>query len=154
MGYEREFTAEIDAILDQKQAAGEQMVAQWITQEICQGHEKSLPSNGDEFWRYCGYQLTRAAVRRRINARAGDRKPDDDNRQGGLFPGYMHVQAYYVVKRRGVGDVGVPLDQMTDAEVKAKMGLYNSFGVAALAHSDELSDYLKKRRADRRKRTA
>ena len=150
MGYERIYTAEIDAVLDRVQAEGAPMIAAWITQEVCAQHEATLPPDDDPFWRHCGYANTRDAVRRRINARAADRTPTDTG-QAPLLPGYEHLQRYYLVKRRGVGDIGVPIHQLTDREIDGKVGLYERFGFASLAHAEELREFKKGRRARKRR---
>lgn len=65
------------------------------------------------------------AVRRRINAKCGDRlDPEGDTGQPRL-PGYHHVQQYYIVRRRN-RDVGVPVHNMTDRENDQKIELYDS----------------------------
>jgi len=150
MGYERTYTAEIDAALDRIQTEGGQMVPAWITQEICAAHADALAPGEDHFWRHCGYALTRDAVRRRINARAGERSATDIG-QAPLLPGFTHLQRYYVVKRKGVGDVGVPIDQLTDKEVEGKIALYERFSLASLAHAEELREFKKVRRLQRRR---
>lgn len=151
MGYERIFNEEISAELDRLQAGGERWVANWITHTIVGRHEPEIGRDA-EFWRYCGYSTVRDAVRRHINGRAGDR-PERDERQLRL-PGYEHLQAYYIVKRKRLGEVGVPIQQMTDQEFDEKIGRYEAMGANCMAHAEELRRYKDARRAGRRRKSA
>ena len=149
MGYERVLADEIDAELDRLQALGQKWNANWITQAVCSRHEPDLPkAEASEFWRHGAYANTRETVRRRINARAGDR-PDRDERQIRL-PGYEHLQAYYVVRRKG-DDVGLPIQKLTAAELAGKVMLYESMSASCAAHADELRRYIESRQSRRRR---
>lgn len=149
MGYERILADEISGELNRLQAAGERWVANWIAQAIMQRHEGELTPDAD-FWRHCGYASTRDAVRRAINARAGDKADrDQDDRQMKL-PGYQHLQAYYLVKRRN-RDVGVPIGDMTDREIDEKVTRYEAMSVACRHHAEEFREFKKARRATKRR---
>lgn len=151
MGYERTLNAEINAELDRLASEKQRWVAAWITQAIVARHEANLPE-GDEglFWRHCGYATTRDAVRRQINIRAEDKEEKDDRQA--ILPGYQHVHAYYIVNRRGVGDIGLPIELMTDREIDEKIARYESMSTACRDHADELRDYKNLRRAQKRRR--
>lgn len=148
MGYERILNAEINAELDRLASAGQQWVANWITHKICGTHEDDLKGEA-AFWRHGAYCNTRDAVRRQINIRAED-KEEPDKRQP-MLPGYHHLHQYYVVKRRGVGDVGIPIHDMTDREIDEKVLRYESMSVACRDHADELRLFKAQRAAQRRK---
>ena len=148
MGYERLLTEEISAELTRLQEAGQPLVAQWITHAICQRHEPELARDAD-FWRHAGYANTRDAVRRAINARAGDKA--ERNTQQPLLPGYRHLQSYYVVKRRKVGEVGVPIGSMTDREIDEKVTRYEAMSTACRDHAEELREFKRQRRSTRRR---
>lgn len=149
MSYERILTDEINRELDRLQAAGERWVANWVAQAIVQRHEGELAPDAF-FWRHTGYTSTREAVRRIINARAGDKADRGaDDRQIAL-PGYRHLQAYYLVKRKG-SDVGVPIHDMSDGELDGKAARYEAMSVACRDHADELRQFKKARRAKRRR---
>lgn len=149
MGYERILGDEINAELNRLQADGKPWVATWITHAICQRHEAELGTEAD-FWRHAGYANTRDAVRRAINVRAGD-KAERAAAEPAL-PGYQHLQAYYVVKRKKVGDMGVPIGAMTDREIDEKVARYEAMSVACRDHADELRHFKSDRRASRRKK--
>lgn len=150
MGYERILTDAIDAELDRLQSEGRRMIADWVTKAVCAPHEASLPSGDDgDFWRHGGFSHTRETVRRRINSRAGDKTEEDD--RSPRLPGYTHLQQYYIVKRKGHGDIGVAIHDMTDAEIGGKIALYGSMSLACANHADELQIFMNKRRAERRK---
>ena len=149
MGYERVLNEAINGHLNRLQAEGQPWQANWIAHAICREHEPELDGTA-EFWRHTGYATTRDAVRRAINARAGD-KVERESAQAPLLPGYNHLQSYYVVKRRGVGDIGVPIGLMTDREIDGKITRYEAMSVACRDHADELRDFKKSRRAAKRK---
>lgn len=151
MGYERALNDEINDHLNALQAEGKPWVANWITHAIVQRHEAELTAEAD-FWRHCGYASTRDAVRRAINTRAGD-KAERDTIQLRL-PGYEHLHAYYVVKRKGTGEVGVPIGDMTDRELDEKVARFEAMSVACRDHADELRDFKRARRAARRRTRA
>lgn len=148
MGYERTLIDDINRHLNRLQAAGEPWVANWITHAIVGEHEAELSGEAD-FWRHCGYASTRDAVRRAINTRAGDKAERDDAQL--RLPGYEHLHAYYVVKRRGTGDIGVPIGAMTDREIDEKITRYEAMSAACRDHADELRDFKKARRAAKRR---
>lgn len=149
MSYERILHDEINSELNRLQAAGQRWVANWIAQAIVLRHESELTPEAD-FWRHTGYASVRETVRRVINARAGDKaERAADDRQIPL-PGYHHLQAYYLVKRRGK-DVGVPIADMSDAELDAKAARYEAMSVACRDHADELREFKKARRAIKRR---
>lgn len=150
MSYERALAEEIYAEIDFLRERKRQLKAAWITHSICKRHEIDLPqSDGAEFWRHCAYAHVREAVRRRINAIAGD-GPDRDDRQDCL-PGYEHLQAYYFVQRRGE-KVAIIIGQMTDAEIIEKASEHDRMADACRSHAVELRDYLNDRRQRRAKR--
>lgn len=148
MGYERILGEEIAAELNRLQDEGKPLVASWITHAICQRHEGELEGEA-HFWRHAGHANTRDAVRRAINGRTGD-KAERDPRQTTL-PGYQHLQSYYLVKRRGVGDIGIPIHDMTDREIEEKVTRYEAMSVACRHHAEELREFSKARRASKRR---
>ncbi|MGW8134156.1 hypothetical protein ACWGNZ_00760 [Sphingomonas zeae] len=148
MGYERILGDEIARELDRLQTEGKPWVANWITHAIVGRHEDELAPDA-HFWRHCGYASTRDAVRRAINTRAGD-KAERDTMQMRL-PGYEHLHAYYVVKRKGTGDIGVPIHAMTDREIDEKIVRYEAMSVACRDHAEELREFKKARRSQRRR---
>lgn len=149
MSYEKTLNAEINAELNRLTGDGKQLVANWIAHTICKDHEEALDRQSEDsmFWRHCGYATTRDAVRRQINARAGDR--DEADKRQAKLPGFQHLQYYYIVKRPKVGEVGVPIDSMTDSEIDEKIVRYEGMSVACKDHADELRGYKATRRRRR-----
>lgn len=144
MSYHDRLTKEIHAQLDALAAERRPWNASWIAHAICNGHDEVISRDGPDgqehadFWRHCGYQNTREEVRRCINQRAGER-PDRDPSQPSL-PGFDHLQAYYLVKRQGE-EIGIPIFDLTDAEIEAKAELYRTMGKACFAHARELTRF-------------
>ena len=139
MSYSDRLKAEINGELNALERRREPLVARWVTHAVCNAHTSALMQNEhSDFWTYCTYEMVRNEVRRCINKRAGDRP---ELREPELvFPGFEHVQRYYVVPRDGQ-EIGVPALEMTDAEVDAKAALYRTMGTACYAHADELDRF-------------
>lgn len=149
MSYANQLTEQIHTVLDRLTADGAEWRPALIADEVVRSHDAGLAEGDDAlFWRHCGYAETRREVTRCINARAGDRPTGDSDPQF-VFPGYQHLQRYYVVQRDGE-DMGVPVFEMTDLEIESKVALYRAQARAQLAHANELIEY----RAARRKSTA
>lgn len=147
---EEKLRNEINDVLERLRARGEVLQPQWITQEICQRHRSGLASTADAeyhiaFWEFSGYTLTRKLTTRCIN----DLDDAADQRAAKpLLPGFEFLQRHYVINRDGV-DVGVPIEESTDAELLAKAALYRAQSTRLLAHADELDRYVELRRARR-----
>ena len=128
---------EIASAVDAKIAAGERLLASFITQQVCGAHLAGLAENDHAaLWRKGGYRWVRDETRRYISKCLGTDEADAKNNQS-AFPGFEHVQSHYLVQREGE-DVGVPALQLTDDEIEAKAALYKSMGAACFAHAGEL----------------
>ena len=139
MAYYEDLTREIDEKLDAYIDADKVLNADWITSEICLDHKEGLAENEEaEFWEHGATRQVRNEVRRRINKMRGDRA-DRDPRQAHL-PGFAHLQSHYMIERRG-DEVGVPIFELTDAEVDAKAQLYRTMGASCYEHADELERF-------------
>lgn len=139
MSYANALSNEINALLNELAESGQEWRAPMIAHEVCNRHTEGLaPSRDREFWRYCGYVHVRAEVTRCINRRAEDRPGETDPQY--TLPGYQHLHAYYVVERDGE-EVGVPVHDLTEIEIAAKVALYRRMGDACHAHADELVRY-------------
>jgi hypothetical protein len=147
MSYHTQLMDEINTLLDSIAEGGGEWRATWVAHEICRQHDDGLltETTDADFWRHCGYTECRREVRQCINRRAGD---SDEPREIGQYtlPGFKHLQQYYVV-RRDNEDVGVPVHDLTDAEIDSKGALYRNMGAACYAHADELDRFKHNRRA-------
>ena len=138
-----EIAAEIEFLRERRRP----ILPDWITQNVCSRHQAALESAESEedaaFWRFTGYAFTRDLVRRVINETMGPNSGGDAKQR--VLPGFEHLQEYYLVKREG-DQVGVPIEEMTDAEIDAKMEEHDKMGSAHFAHRDELATYKEQRR--------
>jgi hypothetical protein len=131
----QEITDKIETYMARKQILN----ADWITTEICNDHEDGLAGNEhSEFWQHGGARTVREQVRKTINKMHGNSASADD-RQGSL-PGFLHLQNYYMVIRDG-DEVGVPLFDMSDAEIDIKAEQHRAMGRACYEHADELERF-------------
>ena len=135
---DKEIRTKINAKLSALEDQGMPWHATWIAHAICHDHEDGLSDHEDsDFWKWGGYKSTRDLTRRCVNERASiDRAGDKKEAQPNL-PGFDHLQQYYMVDRNG-DELGVPIFQMTDAEVEAKSAQLRTMGEACFAHADEL----------------
>lgn len=137
--YHDRLIEEIDKRLDELARSGDPWIARWVANDICTSHEAALRSGeGADFWLWTGYQHVRRIVTRRINKRAGPSADVPDKPQLVLH-GFEreHLQDYYVVERENE-EVGVPVTQLTDAEIDTKIEEKRAMGAACYAHADEL----------------
>ena len=133
---------EINGNLDTLAESGDRWVASWVANAICNDHEDALPAGeGSEFWLWNAYRNVREMVRKQINARAGDTAERGHEHQF-TFPGFDRdqLQDYYMVDRDGE-EVGVPVMDLTDAEVDGKTNMYMAMGAACFAHARELQRF-------------
>ena len=150
VSYQDKLTREINKTLDDWEEEKRNLVASWITAEICNKHCPGLAvdlTEDREFWHFGGYANTRDEVRRCINERTGDKPKKDKQR---WLPGFEHLQSYYMVTRDG-DDIGVPTPDLSDDELRAKAIFYRNMGDGCYAHADEIERYVvtraKKKRA-------
>jgi len=144
MTYESKLKAEINAVLDHLQSNNLDMIPQFVANQIINEHVDTLPDDESrDFWLHCGYSKTREMVTRCINRRLNSSGANEHSQQH-VLPGFDHLQNYYVVTREGY-DTGLPIERISDAELKAKAKLYRSNGLANLAHSEEILRYIDSR---------
>lgn len=139
MSYAERLLAEIEAKIEPLQADGRPIEPRWIAHEICNDHRGAIQDGDDaDFWLHCGYLEARRAAGYYIRKRF---EPDDDeqDRQPTL-PGFEHVQTHYVVTREKQ-EVAVPVAEMTDAEIDARISRFRAAAVELFAHADELERY-------------
>jgi hypothetical protein len=147
MSYAHVLNDKVESVLDRLVAEDRPLVKPWITQEICARHRDGLAANADaDFWQFAAYAHVGEIVRKAINRRAGVRETKAANQ--GVLPGFVHLQAYYMVERDGM-EQGIPVHSMSDEELQAKEDMFKAFGSTCIAHARELARYRNDRR-DRR----
>lgn len=133
-----EITSEIDAAI----ADGQELQANWIAHAIVSRYDDGLSdAPSADIHRWATRTTVREMVRRAINKRAGDRTDGEKPRQIEL-PGFdrEHLQDYYMVKR-GDDEVAVPITQMLDIEIDAKVEEHRKMGAANFEHARELKRF-------------
>ena len=109
-----------------------------VTDLICAKHRDEILDNA-EFSIFNIYSNVRREVRNVISKKLG---VDEEQGMGGqlTIQGFMRVQEYYSIMRGGIPLV-VPVEQMTEEEVKEKAKWYRTCGQAFFEHADELIAY-------------
>lgn len=139
MSYANQLSDEINRALDDLAMRGEHWRPVFIAHAICAAHAHGLVDDDQAlFWQHCGYREVRREVTRCINGRAGDGAKTEGIQM--ILPGYEYVQTHYVVTRANE-DIGVPVGDMTDAEIDSKITLYRTMARSCQAHADELARY-------------
>lgn len=134
--------AEINEVLDQKAAREEPWVARWIAHDILSRKGATLTDNPDrEFWMHCGYAQLRDMIQTVIRNRAGDRTDIEKPKQLRLGFERQHMQDYYLVRRDG-DDIGVPVTEATDEELREKCQTLRKIGKTCFEHADEIEQFI------------
>lgn len=148
MSYHDQLVTEINVKLDALAGEKKPWEPRWVAHAILGDHDeaglkKKLPRHHD-FWSFCGYAETRREATRVINKRAGIRDETEDREP--VFPGFERLQRYYVVKRNGE-EIGVAIEDLTDAELESKAAEYRSQADGCNRHANELDRYRRLRKS-------
>lgn len=137
--YHDRINREINEQLDLLAEEGASWKAEWVANAICKSHQGALrEGEGSEFWLWTSYRSVRDMVRRQINVRAGD-EADRPERHQIELKGFDRdrLQDYYLVERDGEA-LGVPVTDLTDAEISQKAGNFRAMANACHEHANEL----------------
>lgn len=131
------FEQEIAAKVAEYEAAGKEIVPQFITHEIIQSHEAGLARQNDhtDFFRHFAYKGHRKDVGSYIAKKYGDDRSSGEERQP-VLPGFEHLQRHYIVPRGGE-KVVVAIELLTDEEIDAKVEFLRKRSASDVAHADE-----------------
>jgi len=118
---------------DQVVAAG------WIAQAIFNKRQDITGGDAD-FYKAKAWDAVRADVRQALNRYKS--KPEEDQQL--VLPGYRYLQKAYMVERNQEQAV-VPISQMTDEEIIARVAEYQRMADGCMKHAEELMGYLSRR---------
>lgn len=145
--YHNRVVGEINEHLDELAAEEKPWEAKWIAHAVCREHTDGLADSEDaEFWRWSSYRTIRDLTRREINKRT-DPPIGEKQDQQIVLDGFEreHLQDYYLVEREDT-EVAIPVTQLTDAEIGAKVAEKRAMGAACFAHAHELRRFKRWRR--------
>ena len=93
------------------------------------------------FWLWTGYSYVRKMVTTVINKRAGSAAQHPDRHQL-VLRGFErdHLQDYYIVVR-DAEELAIPVTDLSDEEIDAKIAEKRAMGAACYAHADELERF-------------
>lgn len=133
-----DLAAEVEKTIQQRIDAGQIIKKDWIGHEILALHP--MPEFPGSDFTECCRRLAVADAVNRVNRRFKE-EPQTVS-QGELpLPGYQYLQKAYPVERDGE-KLLVPISQLTDAEVRAKIALYREMSRGCSAHADELERFI------------
>ncbi len=136
-----ELQREISKVIDQKRALKEKLHPSWITTAIMESHSDITGVDAD-FHKCCSRVSIRKEVTQQVNRIDAD--PANPSQQL-ILDGFDHLQSYYVVERDGEL-VGVPVDEVSNAELLRKADEYDAMGRACMKHADEIRRYVSNRK--------
>lgn len=134
------YAREIRQTVEAWDKSGKHLVPTFITHEIVKRHVAGLARANEHtpFYEHFAHKGCRSEVGRYISKTYGDEAADA--KKPDTFFGYEYIQRHYVITRDGE-DIAVPIDDLTDAEIEARVEMLRKRGLACLAHADELERY-------------
>lgn len=127
---------EVCKIIDDTVDKGQQTQASWIATSVITKHPE-ITGNDSDFYTLCAREHVRDTVRsalRRYKPQAGDSDPNL------VLPGFKRLLKAYPIEREG-DQVIVPIDQLSDPELDAKINELRAMGEGCFEHADELTRY-------------
>lgn len=144
MSYDTTLNEEIDAIIQDRMAAGDALHPAWIAQAVCAAHEPGLIEGDDKlFWLHAGHLTVRKAVLDRVRLVAGT---SPERSAAPTLPGFEHLQTHYIVKREG-DEIAIPTSNLTDEELEGIAARIDAMAETCKAHAREVRRFKRLRKA-------
>jgi len=144
MSYQKILISEIASIMDNLIEAKITIDPNAITNEICNNHSDELIKDAP-FSTHNNYSNVRREVRS-VMSKKLDFTQQPESQQL-IIEGFEHVQVYYSIKRKGE-QIGVPVEQMTEFEIREKAKELRKMGKTCFDHANELEMYYFKKLAN------
>lgn len=138
---ETDLDHEVESFLLGRIEAGETIPADWIATAVIEQHP-NIDGEDTEWYRSHVYGAVRNSVRRVL--RKFKPTEDEGRDEQMILPGFERLQRAYLVEREAAQRV-VPINQLTDEEIAAKVVEYETMAAGCLKHADELRRYLQER---------
>lgn len=132
---QRDLEQEISEIVEGKIDAGEVVIKPWLVHHVVGAHV-GIAGEDEGWYRLCAFKHVTATVGEIV--RRYKPKPETDPQV--CLPGFTHLQRAYAVERDGSPCV-VPIHQLTDAEIEAKIAEMDRMRSGLTEHIDELRRY-------------
>ncbi len=113
----------------------------WVTHEIVSGHKRIQGADSD-WYEVTAYGFITALVRKAIQKH----KASDTTDEQLLLPGYDRLQSAYLTQRDGESSL-VPIELLTDEELRAKEDELIGMSAGCIKHAEELREYRATRKA-------
>lgn len=134
-----EYSREVETVISRLIREEKPLIPQEITKTVCDLHKLGLAQNEHaSFWEGAAIAHICDVVRKRITRRAFDVSSEPPPQLELIERERLH--SYYVVRRQG-RDVGLPLSQLTNLELDAKIAKIRQMGITCQAHADDLELY-------------
>lgn len=121
-------------------AAGQEVERDWAIYEILLQQEE-ITGGGTPFYRLCTREHLKAVVKKVIGKY--DQPQEEDGQM--ILKGFVHLQSAYPVER-DKKRVLVPIDSLSDEELRMRAGEYRTQGAGYFVHADEIERYIEIRR--------
>lgn len=137
-----ELMQEVSGVIEARLTNNEPAAMTWIVHEVVRRHQGIVGPDSD-FYVLCAYEHVHRTVREVLRSRRSDEERPEPA-HADLFPGFKRLQRSYTIPR-GDEQVVVRLEQMTPEEIRAKARELRSMATGAMAHAQELEDYMSAR---------
>jgi hypothetical protein len=134
--------SEVRKFIADKIANGEQIVVEWLTNEIIRS-KSSIDGEDVPFYRTCAFSHVKDVVRRSVGKY--DQRSLTADRNQIVMDGFEHLQVAYTVSRNS-DVVLVPVNQLTDAELLARAVEYDDMARGCRKHAFEIREYVRSRK--------
>jgi len=143
MAYSRhDLTIEINEVIEERLAAGSDVIVPWLIQAILASHEEVGLS---DFSVCARMEFVADEVGRCVRR---FKEPTPDELEELTLPGFKHLQRAYKFERGGQTTI-IPIEAMTDEELEAKADEHDKMARGHLGHAREIRRYLKARKSMR-----
>jgi hypothetical protein len=133
---------EIQTIVEVGISANRPTPASWLTNEVVASHP-DIKGRDTDWYVLCAYEHVRDTVRQVLRQYKGE-EPESPPQL--LLPGFKRLQRAYLVERDGEQSV-VPINQLSDREILAKIREYERMAIGCTEHAEELRRYREQRAA-------
>jgi hypothetical protein len=127
-----------DEVIKTIDGHNERMPATWIVQAVLSLHVKPKGKDKD-FYLCCAYGHVRAVVRQTLQRMRGEEIEEHSDQL--ILPGFERLQQRYIIEHDGEL-LAVPLEQMTQDEIRQKIEELHRMARGCLTHARELERYL------------
>lgn len=135
---EKDFTAEVQAIVDSAVQQKVGVKTDWLAHSIVSKHP-GIHGGDKEFYVLCAFGHVKTAIRAAIRRYHPDELGHAEL-TAPLLTGFTYLQAVYPVDRDGESEI-IPIEELSDGEIESKAAEYERMADGCRLHAAELRRY-------------